>query len=296
MFVNKKLSKLIVGLALINDFFNGRLNQTLLSLYSNPTIAKIRTIHDRNINSTNHFDREVAFWLALNLKQKPLKIHLNDLIVELREMEVILSSLLWQVTADTQRDFNDWLNYMINAAHSVQDRYWMDAKSFMSRAVQSSQRQNVEKIKRNPTIGYKVRLLQTETLRCFEQIKRFPTELRIPEEYLDSVLEVQEIMIELKLNYHLQHPTKEISKLIENSIKKLNSALRYLMHSNLEDASKELERASDHMEWQIGQVTARKTIDWARKLHERIKTLNMRLHKLSTERQRELLYEKNLRK
>ena len=83
VFLNPKMNKVIVGLALINDFFNGRLNQTLLNLYSNSNITEIKALHERYIDSVNHFDREVAFWLELVLEKIPLKINFQDLIVEI---------------------------------------------------------------------------------------------------------------------------------------------------------------------------------------------------------------------
>lgn len=274
--MNERLNKIIVGLALWAEIYNKRFNQTLFDLYSSPSLDGIKALYDRFINSNDHFDREVAFWLQPALEQTPLKIDLKNLVDEMKEMEFILFDLLWRVDAENQHDINDWLNYMTNATYSIQDGYWVDAKILMSQALQSSKKISVKGIKKDPRLRYEIELLQRETLRCFEQVKMFPFKLRISEERLDAILEVQEILIELMPKYFLGHPKKKVEDLISYPIQNFSAALRYLMRSDIktERVSKEVGLASEHLKRQINNITDKKILEWARKIYERVKILS----------------------
>ena len=91
--MENKIYKIVTGLALENDIYNRRFSKTLFDIYSNPKFEAIQSLHDELINSDEHRDREVAFWLEMALQQTPVRINLQDLVVEMKEMEVLLSDL-----------------------------------------------------------------------------------------------------------------------------------------------------------------------------------------------------------
>ena len=280
----KKFNKVVAGLALVNEIYNRGFNQALFNLYSRPDIDRIRALHDRFIASDDHFDREVAFWLELALEQIPIKIDLTNLVVTMKEMEVLLFDLLWRVNAGSQRDLNDWLNFVANAAQSIQDGYWIDAKILTSQALESSRKESVEDVKRDPVLRRKIEVLQRGTLRCFEQVRRFPLRLRLPEERLDVIIEVQEILIQLVMRLYLERPEKEAVGLLTDPARKLNAALRYMMQSDeMEKAGDEIGLALQYLESRMNNVSNKKTLKWAIKIRDRIRTLSAQLPKSDSE-------------
>lgn len=271
-----KFNKVIVGLALESELYNERFNRALFRLYSNPNLYEIRALHDRLIASDNHFDREVAFWLEPALEQIPVKIDSIELFARLHIMENGLFNLLRQVNPSLLRDLNDWLNYIINAGHSVEEESWIHAKILMSQALQSSKAESIERIKSDPRLRIVIEVLQMETLRCFEQVRRFPSRVELLEERLDAILEVQGILIELMRKYYLERVDNEAKELIRYPIQKLDAALRYLMQSDtkIEAANEETTLASEHLEWQMNSVSDPKTLEWAKAVHGRVKMLS----------------------
>ena len=277
--MNNKFNKVIVGLALECELYNRRFNRVLFSLYSNPNLDGIRALHDHLIVSNNHFDREVAFWLEPTLEQIPVKMDSISLVAELQRIEIELTSLLWQVDSGILRDINDWLNYIVNVGYSVEEGNWIHAKILMSQALQSSRTESVERIKSDPRLRYVIEALQMETLRCFEQIRRAPSKLKMPEERFDIILEVQGILIELMRKYYLDDIEKEARDIIRYPIQKLDTALRYLMQpgTKIEAADHEVDLASEHLEWQMNNISNPKTLDWAKKTLKRMKALSTQL-------------------
>ena len=271
--MDSRTYKIVAGLALENELYNRRFNKTLLDIYSNPRFEVIKTLHDQLINSDDHLDREAAFWLEMALQQPPLRINLQDLIVEMREMEVLLSSLLLQVDAESQRDINDWTNYIINTAQSLQDGYGIDAKILISSAVQTSRKESVERIKRNPTLLHETDVLQKATIRLFEEIKSIPLKLTIPEEHLDIVIELQAIIIDLLQRRYSEHLDKENENLIVYTLKRLEASLRYLMQSdrNKDKVKQEILLACEHLDLHTN--NSNENLVWTRSIHERIEKL-----------------------
>jgi hypothetical protein len=259
--LDDRFIKIIAGLALQNAIYNKRNYKKVLNLYSDPNIKKIKELYDRLIISKEHKDREIAFLLEPGINQDTTtKVDSRDLVVELRQIEVILYDLLWRVGSD-QRDFNDWLNYVANAAQSIQDKYWIESKILTSLAYKSSMRESVEEVKRKiPELRYKIEILQNATVNCYEKIRQVPSILKLPEERYDTIITVQETLIHLLKNILRE---KEAINLVRYLIQKLSTIQRFLMRSDLEveKAKKEVLIALDYLE-------ATRNYDYSRKINE----------------------------
>ncbi len=264
-----------MGLALKNELYNKRLNQTLFDLYSHPEIDGIKDLHDFLISSNDHFDREVAFWLELALQQPPVQIDLQDVNTELAEMEVLLYDLVLRVNPESQRSFNDWMNYIANVPQSIRDERGIDAKILMSLAVQSSRKESVERIKGDPRFRYKIEILRKETSRLFEVIKRIPLRLIASKERLDTLEKLQEILIDLLRRYDFEHPQEGMSDLLRYPIQKLEASQRCLMRSDVktDTVKNEILIASKYLEQQINDIPNKKNLEWMKRLLEKIQSL-----------------------
>ena len=273
--MSDRLNKVVVGLALKNELYNKRLNQTLFDLYSRPEIDAIKDLHDRLISSNDHFDREVAFWLELALQQPPVQIDLQDVNAELTEMEVLLYDLVLRANSESQRSLNDWMNYIANVPQSIQDGNWIDAKILMSLAEQSSRKESIERIKRDPQLRYKIEVLQKETSRLFELTKRIPLRLVASEERLCAIEKILEVLIELLQRYNFERPQERLSDMICYSIQKLEASQRSLLRSNIktDDAKNEIIIASKYLEQQMSVITNKNNLEWMKSLLEKIRVL-----------------------
>lgn len=278
--LENRLYKVIVGLALEAETYNRRLNQKLSDIYSNPTLDAIKTLHDRLIVSDDYPDREVALWLELALDQAPAKVDLIDLTVELNEIEILLSDLLWQVEADSQRDLNDWLNYVSNVPQSIQHGFVIDAKMLMNLAVQYSTTDSVERNKKNLSMGYKIELLQKETLRLFEEIKKIPIKLTIPEERIGALIELQRILIDMLRKYYLERVGNATEDIIRYPIQRLEEAQKHLMRPEIEvdKVRQEMKFAYENLESQArSDISDKRLFEWMGNIKERIKAASERL-------------------
>lgn len=263
----------MAGLAVEAEIYNRRLNQKLLDLYSKPSPEALKALHDRLIASDDYLDREVAFWLELALDREPAKVDLKDLAVELNEMEILLSDLLWQVEVDSQRDLNDWMNYISNVPQSIQRGFGIDAKILMNMAVEYSVKESIERNKRNPNVGYKVDMLQKETLRLFEEISKIPIKLNVPEEWLDELIELQGILIDVLKKYYLERAGKT-EDIIRYPLQRLEEVQKHLMKPEVEKdkARQETMLAYENLESQTrSKISDKKLFEWMRSIKERIK-------------------------
>jgi hypothetical protein len=258
------LNKVVVGLALKNEIYNRGVTQRLLDLYANPNLDAIKELHAQLLASTDHFDRNVAFWLSLALQDTPLSLNLRDINRELNEMEVLLYDLLWRVDAGSQSDLNNWMNYLANVPQSIQDGFAIDAKTLMSLALQSSQTEAIEQIKGNPSLRYKIEILQQETTRLFDVIKKIPLKLIIPEDRLDALVTLQDILIDLLRRHRSARSGSERNSLFRYLIPKLEASERYLIQSNVttDKAKKEITLASGYLKDQIRNETDTQLLEW----------------------------------
>jgi hypothetical protein len=275
----EKLRRVIVGLAMESEIYNGRANSDLHRLFLNPDLEAIKDLYDRLIASDDHRDREVALWLGLAVEKPPLGVDLQDLIKELEEMEFILFNLLRRVDEATQIDLGSWMNYIINTAQSIKDGFWMDAKTDMNMALYISRKEAVERIKANPYIRYEIGLLQTETLRRFMEIRDFPVKLDLPEERLDLILEIQSVLLDLMVRIYLER-VKEEAELLNPVAQRLNTALRYVMRRDiqLERAGNEIKLASSYLEEKAKGEFEEDTAALVREAQRRIEALSARMN------------------
>ncbi len=273
--MSARLNKVVVGLALKNELYNKRLNQTLFDIYTHPEIDAIKDLHDRLISSNDHCDREVAFLLELALQQPPAQIDLQDVNTELSEMEVLLYDLVLRVNSESQRSLNDWMNYIANVPQSIRDGRGIDAKILMSLAVQSSRNESVERIKSDSELMYKIEVLQKETSRLFDVIKRIPLRLVASEERLDALEKLQDILIDLLQRYNSEHSQEGVKDLLRYPIQKLEASQRCLMGSDVKnDAAKnEVLIASKYLEQQMNDITDKNYLEWMKSLLEKIQSL-----------------------
>lgn len=277
--MDAKLYKAIIGLALENELYNRRFNKALTDLFSSPNPNKIKALYDRFITSENHFDRETAFWLELALEQKQAQIDVLNIVVRMQEIETMLFDLLWRVDPESQRDFNDWVNYVANASESIREGNWIDAKMFSSQAFQSSRKESINKSKIVTGLWSQIDFLQRETLNCFEEIKRAPSKLEILKERLDVFLEVQGILIELLQKYYFNRLEGKSGDVIARLIQQFNAAQRYLMQSNIkiDKANQTIKLASEYLREEIKNVTDRKIFEWLKGIEKRLEILATQL-------------------
>ena len=271
--LDERLPKVVVGLALQSAIPHGCEVETLLALYSDPNPEKARRLHDKLSASRSHCDREIAIWLRLLLEQGPSKSDPKAMVTTMREMESVLFFLINQV-GESQREINDWMNYIANAAESLADGFLIDAKIFLSQASEVSQSPIIERLKSDPSLGRKLDILQRATAQYFEEMRTYPSKLMIPEDRLEIVLRVQEILLDLMQAYY-QGKREEDDEVIGGSIRRLNTAVRYLMNKDreVEAAKQELQLASEHLSEKKSRVLGERKRQLVNECSERMKEL-----------------------
>ena len=136
--MDQRLVKLTSGFAFQTAIAHNREVESLSDLYSAPSLDKVRKLHDRLLASSNNIDREIAIWLEPALQSDEENPDPKSLVTEMKEMEFLLYTLINRAYG-AQPEINDWMNYIANAAESLADGYWIDAKILLSRAVETSQ-------------------------------------------------------------------------------------------------------------------------------------------------------------
>ncbi len=233
-----KALKIAVGLALESVILSRAETETLASLYSNPDLRRVWELHDSLMKSDDHRDREAAIWLETGLDPTPMKSDPVRLVRELREMEYVLFAFISKA-GGAQREVNNWMNYVANAAQFITDGFWIDAKIMLSRALQASKAPAVEELKSEPGFSYEIRVFQGATASYFNEIRGYPVSLHIPEEKLNAILMLQHSMLEI-MRSRMRLEAPEEPDLIRGIIHKLSSSLRHLMEEKTEEASREL--------------------------------------------------------
>ena len=271
--MEEKFAKVVVGLALESALVLKRDIRTLIALYSGPDLVRVRDLHDQLIESRDHYDRVVAIWLEPMLEFGTLKSDPKGLVKEMREMEFVLYALINRV-GEAQREVNDWMNYIANASQSIEDDFWIDAKILLSRAVQSSQHPSVEKLKADPSLRYEVDVLQRATASYFEEVKGYPLRLKVPEERLEAILKVQEIMLEM-MQIHYGVEQGNYAEITRPTIHRLSTAIRYLMDAKKEaEATKrEAQLASEQLETRLNEIVDEEIYKVIGVYNEKIKEL-----------------------
>jgi len=271
--LDERLAKIGVGLALQSAIPHGCEIETLLTLYSDPDLEKAQRLYDKLAASRSHYDREVAVWLETLLERSPFESDLKALVATMREMESVLYFMINQV-GEAQRAVNDWMNYVANAAESLADGFWIDAKIFLSQALEVSQSQTIEQLKSDPILRRKTDILQRATAQYFEEMWKHPSKLTIPEDRFETILKVQEILLDLMQAYY-QGTWKENKEAVGSAIRRLNTAMRYLMNKDksLEVVEQEVQLASEHLSGKMSQVVDERKSELVDKCTERMKEL-----------------------
>jgi len=252
--LDKRSMKVVVGLAVESAIVHGRDTRTLLHLYSMPDLERLQELHNQLLTSPLHYDREIAIWLEPALELDQPTSDPRNLVREMREMEFVLHVLLNWI-GSFQEDVNNWMNFIANAAQSIEDGFWIDGKILLSRALQSSLCPSVERLKADPRFRYELDVLQKATASYFEEVKGYPIKLSFPEHRLDAILKVQEIMLEL-MQIHFREESRMEPEETRQPIHKLSSAMRYMMddRKEIEDAKREIRLALGHLETRLNTI------------------------------------------
>jgi len=271
--LDRRLAKVTIGFALQSAIPHRRDTEALLALYSDPNLEKARILHDELAVSRNHYDREVAIWLQALHEQSPSELDIKALVATMREMESILYFLINQV-GDAQREVNDWMNYIANAAESSADGFWIDAKIFLSQALDISQSMAVEQLKSDPGLRRKLDILQRATAQYFAQIRTLPSKLEIPEGRLEIIVAVQEVLLDLMQGYY-RGRREGNDEVLGIAIRRLNATIRHLMTKGreIEDAKQEMQLISQHLSEKKDKIVDERKRELARECGERIREL-----------------------
>jgi hypothetical protein len=244
--LDARLAKIAIGLALESAIVHKGDAGELASLYSNPDPGLIWETHDRLIESDDHHEREAAIWLEPGLNMGPLRSNPRTLAGEMREMEFVLGTIISR-SGIAQREVNYWMDYIANAHQFIMDGFWIDAKIFLSRALQTSRAASVEELKSDPGLSYEVETLQRATASYFDEMKGYPLTLNITEERLDPIMHVQETMLTLMRNHGKLGYSDEAS-IARQIVHRLSSAMRHMMEEEKrQDAKRELDLALEEL-------------------------------------------------
>jgi hypothetical protein len=249
--LDARLRRLAVGLAIESALEQGLDIVDLERLYSDPDEGGIGELHSRLLSSTNHRHREVAIWLEAALELEPPRSDPAGLAGEMREMEFILLTLTRRAGA-AQREVNDWMNYVANAAQFIVDGFWIDAKILLSRALMSSGTPAVEALKADPNLLYEVEVLQRATSAYFDELIGYPVSITIPDGRLDAALELQWIMLDLMRGVTGGEEGRNVGETIHG----LSSVLRHLMESRgmPEEIRGELGVVASRVDWFLSSI------------------------------------------
>jgi len=271
--LDRKLARITIGFALQSAIPYWRDTEALLALYSDPNLEKARTLHDELAVSRNHCDREVAIWLQALHEHGPSELDIKALMATMREMESILYFLINQV-GEAQREVNDWMNYIANSAESLADGFWIDAKIFLSHALEISQSLAVEQLKSDPNLRRKLDILQRATAQYFTEITTLPSKLAIPEDRLETMMAVQKVLLDLMQAYY-QGRREENDEVLGIAIRRLNTVIRHLMtrDKEIEDAKQEMQSISEHLSEKKNRIVNQRKRELVRECGERIKEL-----------------------
>jgi hypothetical protein len=249
--MDKRFQKIVIGLALENELYDGREDRLLGELYENPSAYTITCIYRRFISSKDPREKEMAFWLELGLSQEPVTFpDKTELLRRVREIETVLYDILGRVGQNISQPLNDWLNYIANSGESVNQGYWIDAKILMSRAVEASDETSSKIAPTDVKMRHDLDILRSETRQDFEELLKASFRLRIPERNLDKILAIQALLLRMLRNQVTEGAKSDpISRYL---VEKLATAEKLLIQEKPEisRAKGELEQALTYVERQ----------------------------------------------
>jgi len=223
LFLNKFM-KIIVGLALEEIIrklkFDPQLNDLYVQLddlYSDPNRAKIKSLHSDLVSSSNGNFREIGFWLEPLITFPEPNIDWRDLVIEMQETELGLFNIFYllEVSRERQHEVNDlreWFNSIGSSVNYIRQDDWIHAKIHASKAFEFSLSDSIEKMREDEHLKGAIDAFRRETEKYFEHIKTFPVRIEIPEDRFDTIIEVQEVLVELMKKLYLQHPDRSLHR------------------------------------------------------------------------------------
>lgn len=253
--MDRRLVKIGVGFALQTAIAHDCKIATLSDLYSGLSLENIRQTHDQLIASPTHHEREIAIWLTTALEPSPSTIDPTRLATEMREMEFILYTLMNKI-GEAKPVMNDWMNYIANAAESLTDDFWIDARILLSQALDISQSAQIEHLKAHPALQYELDVLQKATAAYFLEMGKYPLKLTIPEDRLETVLKLQQVMLNLLTARHREKREKH-ERIVEDAIRRLETVIRFLMNKDktLDDVLREARLALQYLDEKVKEIT-----------------------------------------
>jgi hypothetical protein len=195
---DRRFQKIAIGLAVENGLQNGYDDRTIDELHENPSSDKIAKTYRRMISSNIQQEREIALWLELGLYQEPATFpDITELLRRIREIEAILYALLGHAGLSITQPLNNWLNYVANAGESINTGFWIDAKAYMDRAVEAADETLTKVGSADPKMLYDLDILRSETRREHEELLKASFRLKLPEDALNQILVVQDLLIRI---------------------------------------------------------------------------------------------------
>jgi len=134
--------------------------------------------------------------------------------------------------------------------------------------VQSSRSEAVERRKRDPLVRYRIEILQKETARLFEVIKRIPLRLHVADERVDALEQVQDILIDALRQANRPDASAELNDALRYPIQKLEAAQRHLMHPDLQSdlVKRETVIACEYLAQHLRSMPPTAHRDWMKRL------------------------------
>jgi len=156
---------------------------------------------------------------------------------------------------------------------------WILAKIDANRAVNESLAESVEKIRENGDFRGTVDEHRKATMGYSEKVLKFPCESNILEDRLDTILEVQELLIEFKRKYRNEPADRVLSDIALYAVERLGVAEDCLLDpkTGMEEAGYEVGLVSEHLKGKVESIRNPEIRAWVVKLLERVEFLFSRM-------------------
>jgi len=287
--LDQRIAKVAVGLALEaeleRDNEDSSVLDRLLRLYAAPDSVVVKALHDELVGSDSFEDREVGLWLELALTGRQPDFDWREVVMDMQETELDLFNLAYLIeTSEYRNRFRafgllDWMNSIGSCVSNIRDENWVLAKIDANRAVNESLAESVEKIRINEDLRGAVDEHRKATKGYFERVLKFPCKSGVPEDRLDTILEVQGLLIESKRKYHLEPADRVLSDVALYAVEKLGVAEDCLLDSktSVEEAGYEVGLVSEHLKGKVESIRNQEIRAWVVKLMERVEFLFSRM-------------------
>jgi gas vesicle protein len=144
------------------------------------------------------------------------------------------------------------LNYVANAGESINTGFWIDAKAYMDRAVEAADETLTKVGSADPKMLYDLDILRSETRRDHEELLKASFRLKLPEDALNQILVVQDLLIRILRRWvaEADHKSAELLLFISD---RLTIAERSLLQEkpDMQNAAESVTQAISQIENQI---------------------------------------------